>query len=73
MTLKRILKQIGITPEQIASLESNGYCIVPMEATDEMTDNSLSNTGWVIDEQTRMIKRKSWSFMLAARPRLTDE
>jgi hypothetical protein len=66
----------------IASLESNGYCIVPMEATEEMAKASCeldctrqecarSGRCRAYPEQLNA-KREHWNDMLAARPKIED-
>lgn len=49
--------------ELVASLESNGYCIVPMEATEEMNKAAYDVTGdW----------NQTWPAFLSKRPKLDD-
>jgi hypothetical protein len=66
----------------IASLESNGYCIVPMEATEEMakasceldcTRQECARSGRCRAYPEKLnAKREHWNDMLAARPKIED-
>jgi hypothetical protein len=66
----------------LASLESNGYCIVPMEATEEMakasceldcTRQECARSGRCRAYPEKLnAKREHWNDMLAARPKIED-
>lgn len=70
-TLKEAMALAGITPGQIASLESNGYCIAPLEATDEMAKVAALTCAHC-DGGIQECTRKVVNAALAARPKIED-
>lgn len=65
-TLKEALANAGITPEQVASIESNGYCIAPMEATAKIAKAMKR-----CEDGSRTVA-EGYREIVAARPKIED-